>query len=155
MRLRVRRRFSMDADGAMRAAEEVARQASELRGALEGPAPRGHPLQCGPQRLGDQTLFSQAAILGGDAHFPAEGAEILDAQDVDLPAPAHKHHALPGRALGQQIHRRHAVTSRHQERTLAVGRRHGKPVSQGGDHAQGLARRHPGEHHRSLAHLLV
>ena len=34
----------MDTDGAMRAAEEVARCASEMRGALEGDAPRGHPL---------------------------------------------------------------------------------------------------------------
>jgi len=34
----------MDADGAMRAAEEAARCASEMRGALEGDAPRDHPL---------------------------------------------------------------------------------------------------------------
>ena len=34
----------MDADGAMRAAEEVAKRASELRGALDGAAPRAHPL---------------------------------------------------------------------------------------------------------------
>lgn len=34
----------MDMDGAMRAAEEVARRASEMRAALEGSMPRSHPL---------------------------------------------------------------------------------------------------------------
>jgi len=38
------RKSGLDADGAMRAAEEAARCASEMRDALEGDAPRGHPL---------------------------------------------------------------------------------------------------------------
>ena len=38
------RKSGLDADGAMRAAEEAARCASEMRDALEGAVPRGHPL---------------------------------------------------------------------------------------------------------------
>jgi len=59
----------VDMDGAMRAAEEAARCASELRDALEGDAPRGHPLAwvSASSAARCRQIAEQMAWLSGEA----------------------------------------------------------------------------------------
>ena len=88
-------------------------------------------MQFGQQRPGDQALLAVAAILGGHPDFPSERAKFLFAQDVHPPPAADEDDALLRRALGQQVHRRHAVAAGHQQRQFRRRARQVNPLPSG------------------------
>ena len=107
------------------------------------------------QRSGDQALLAVAAVFGGRAHFPAEGLKFLLAQDVHAAPSADEHDALLRRALGQQIHRGHAVAAGHQQGSFAARWRDGEAVPERADDAEFLAGTHPRQRLGALADGLV
>ena len=94
-------------------------------------------LQFRQQRLGHQSFFAVAAVLGGHAHVPAERAKFLFAQDVHAPPAADEHDALLRRAPSRTVLPQIPVSLRRLTRrtwpscaTIGKGRHRQRPVGQ-------------------------